>query len=280
MNESELSLYSQNEKEETSLIVKVSLEKIAMLVAGEIDEKIQPNKSGHIIQVGSSALIMFQSVEDQEGSGSKTFHVSLKDYAVSMNPQFKATSTSHASPLIGPTQMEFRSVNTTENSGVVVSREVSVSCDALKASLLAHDVILISEVMEQHLNELKKFESRSDLERKNSSLMVSPGKGSSIATTLKFQLHPFSIILMRKNHIEAKTETYPLFELRGEAYGKLEGCTNALFGDSRADIKMCYYNKETTDWDDIVEPIALTIEFEQQPNDFVSTYVIDLHFDM
>lgn len=273
MNESVLSLYTGNENdilEETSLIVKVSLQKIAILVVGDMRNDNGSSAPTQIIQILSSALIMFQSVEDQDGSGSKTFHVSLKDCAISTTENFKMVSRSLSSPIIGPVGMEFRSVNTTENSGVVVKREVSVSCGALSATLLGQDVLFIVKLLRQYQSELKQFDSNTGL-NKRSMLSPSKEKGSSIATTLKFQLQPYSLKLMR-SRVDAKSETCPFFEVNGEAYGKLEGCSYSLHGESRAETYMCYFNEDTSEWEKIFEPITIVFDFEQQPNDFVSVF--------
>ncbi len=256
------------------MILKVSLQKIAVLVARDPGVKSDSHESSHVIQLTSSALVMFQSIEDQDGSGSKIFHVSLKDYTASINPQFKPISLSRSSPILGPFAMEFRSVNYTENSGVVINREISVSCDTIESSLFFHDVTLMLEVIKEHQNELKKlrFDSN-ETSMTKSNFVASQGKGSSIATTLKFQMQPFSIVLMRTK-IDVKTGICPFFEIRGEGYGKLEGCAHALFGESRADITMCFFNPESKAWEDVVEPFNIVIDFEQQPSDFVSNIVM------
>ena len=54
--------------QETSLILKVSLDKVGLLVAGDIDH-LNPETNTPVIQMMFSALIMYQSVENLDCSG-------------------------------------------------------------------------------------------------------------------------------------------------------------------------------------------------------------------
>ena len=54
------------------------MRKIAVLISGDIDITSKRKEGAPVVQMLSSALIMFQSVEDKDASGNKTFHVSLK----------------------------------------------------------------------------------------------------------------------------------------------------------------------------------------------------------
>lgn len=85
-----------------------------------------------VIQVSSNALIMFQSVENPDGSGSKTLHASLDNLSSSVNTEFEKTQ---APAMIGPTGLEFRVVSGTENMGCIVSQDVSLDCETLKSCL-------------------------------------------------------------------------------------------------------------------------------------------------
>ena len=85
-----------------------------------------------VIQVSSNALIMFQSVENPDGTGSKTLHASLDNLSSSVNTEFEKTQ---APAMIGPTGLEFRIVSGTENMGCIVSNDVSLDCETLKSCL-------------------------------------------------------------------------------------------------------------------------------------------------
>jgi hypothetical protein len=268
--------------EETSLVLKVSLERIAILIAGDIDGKDSPPGSTPVIQMLSSALIMFQSVENCDASGSKTFHISLNDYSVAINSQFKPLPPSKLPPIIGPVAIDFRSVNDTENSGNVVSREISVTCGILKSCLLENDLRVMTEVIQQVVRQIRSFNSNPNCANGEGSIKQVRSshsfqyqyKGSFIATTLKFQFEPFSFVLMR-NAVNGD-KIRPLFDLRGEAYGKLEGCATALYGESRIDMSIYFFSDNTSDWEYIIEPSTILLDFEQQPNDTVSTLLVCL----
>lgn len=256
--------------EETIFILKVSLSKIAVLVSGDIDNTTKPREDAPVIQMLSSALIMFQSVEDSDGSGSKTFHVSLEDYSVSINSQFQPMSPSQLSPVLSPIAIDFRSVNSTQNSGIVMRREVSLSCDTLKSSFQVNDLRTLSKVTEQLLKEIRSIDYSTNDNNSCEQSLKGQERGSLITTSLKFQLQPFSFILLR--NFRDRGVTCPLLDIRGEAYGKVEGCSPTLYGESKIEMSLHFYSNNTSEWEYVIEPASIVIDFEQQLNHKVSLH--------
>ena len=267
------SYHSQNaseELEETSIIMKISLKTIAVLVAGDIDNSKISTKGTPIIQMLSNALIMFQSVENHDASGNKTLHISLNDYSMSLNSLFNPTSPSQLPPIVGPVAVDFRAVYGTENAGIVVKKEVSMSCDYFKSNFQVVDINKLATVVEQVLNEVKQFRyaPNNNDEPNDKTTTKSTGKGLFFATTTKLQLQAFSFVL--SNNCVVRKVSYPLLDLRGEAYVKVEGCESALYGDSKIDVSLHFYSKDISEWVHIMEPVSLFFDFEKQANHMVS----------
>lgn len=253
--------------EETSFILKVSLKKIAVLFAGNIDD-IRENhiENTPMIQMLTSALVMFQSVEDHDMSGNKTFHISIKDYSISVNSQFQTMPPSLWPPIIGPLAIDFRSVYATENSGVIIRKEVSITSGALKSSFELNDFNVMAKVVQQLIKEVQTFKYNKD--DTNLGQREDKEKNSFLSTTLNFQLQPFSFLLMR--YCSYRGFTCPFLDVRGEAYGKLEGCAAAFYGECKIEMSLLFFSNNNSDWEHVVEPTSVVFDFEQQPNRSVS----------
>lgn len=124
---------------DSSILFRVTIRE-STLLAGRptVPTKFRPRRkrvvasSFAVIQVSSNALVMFQSVENPDGTGSKTLHASLDNLSSSVNTEFEKTE---SPAMIGPTGLEFRVVSGTENMGCIVSQEVSLDCETLKSCL-------------------------------------------------------------------------------------------------------------------------------------------------
>lgn len=270
-NTSKESVQSSNrtkiDKVETSLIVKVSLDKIFVSIAGNIDDnKNDPLNNVPIVQMYSNALVMFQSVEDHDASGNKTFHISLKDYSISVHHRYDAMRPLQSPPILGPVAIDFRSVNDTENRGIIVKREVSISSDILKSSFQSSDIRCLINVAKQLLKEVQTFNYDTNSSNKGNTgpSREDKGKGLLVATTLKFQLQPFSFVLMK--YCKEQQVICPLLDFRGEAYGKIDGYTSALYGESKLEISLYFFSGNTSDWEHVMEPTSITVDFDEQPN--------------
>jgi hypothetical protein len=237
------------------------------------------SKSHAVIQVLSKSLIMFQSIENPDGSGSKTLHMSLDNLSVSINTEFERVSVSEVPPAIGPTASEIRIVYSTENLGCVVS----------KACLAPEDMILLTTVSRYVFERLRSFGNQSfqtgdrvddtlherlgrgrTTQSKRSSIIRYQKQGTGIATRVRLEMQLFSLILL-KGH-RPNIGTIPVFDLNINALkGNVEGCMSALSGDCIALVSGSFFNTEIGDWEYSVEPVQMVLSIDQMPNELVSS---------
>ena len=150
---------------DSSIIFKVTL-KESTLLAGHPTEEIQRSPFTHnqgtpfaVIQILSNALIMFQSIENPDATGSKTLHVSVDNASSLVNTEFVRVSPAQAPPMIGPTGAEFRVVYATENLGCVVSQDISLDCEGVKSCLTPNDLSIMISVSRTMFERLRAFGS-------------------------------------------------------------------------------------------------------------------------
>jgi hypothetical protein len=237
-----------------------------------------------VIQVSSNALVMFQSVENPDGTGSKTLHASLDNLSASVNTTFERMPPTHAPPMIGPTGAEFRVVYATENLGCVVSQDVSLDCETLKSCLTPNDIIILFSISRKMLERLRSFDipgqpddvpcqqqqqqPHRSSKRSTLSLIRYQKKGTGIATRIRAEIHSFSFVLLRAYRSKYGATELLDFNMR-RLKGKLEGCMSALSGDCSASVAVNFYNSEVGDWEYAVEPVTLVLTVDQMPNEVV-----------
>ena len=233
-----------------------------------------------VIQLSSNALVMFQSVENPDGTGSKTLHASLDNLSASVNTEFERISPSQAPPMIGPTGAEFRVVYATENLGCVVSQDISLDCETLKSCLTPNDMMILLSISRKMLERLRAF----DLQGQPTTLPGRPRpkgsalslvryqkKGTGIATRIRAEIHSFSFILLRAYRSKYGATELLDFNIR-RLKGRLEGCMSALSGECNASIAVNFYNSEVADWEYAVEPFNVVLAVDQMPNELVSYF--------
>jgi hypothetical protein len=232
-----------------------------------------------VVQVLSNALILFQSIENPNATGSKTLHVSVDNVSSLVNTDFERVLPNQASPMIGPTSGEFRVVYATENFGCIVSQDISFDCEGLKACLTANDVSILLNVCNTMLDRLKAFGTSSD-ERKNAfhpssktiqplaSLMRYKKQGAGIATRMRAEVHTFSFVLLRAFKSLVGAPEFLDFRLEN-VKSKLQGCMSALTGECSATLSINFFNDEVADWEYAVEPFPCSLSIEQMPNELV-----------
>eukprot|EP00536_Pseudo-nitzschia_multiseries_P006274 jgi/Psemu1/318867/estExt_fgenesh1_pm.C_1300027 len=271
---------------DSSLIVKVTV-KDGCILAGRPTFSSPGNKNNHkirqtysfaVVQVISNALVMFQSIENADASGSKTLHVSLDNLCGSVDTEFEKMSPTQASPMIGPSEAEFRLVNATENMGRPVSNDISIDCEQLRSSLTPNDLsILISivEIMRQRLKGIQGFaygprDKRVNKEEKNSlsSLLKYQKKGTGIATNIRVELQNFSFVVLRTFQSRYGAPEFLSFNLN-HLKTRLNGCVSALSGEFITDISVDFYNSEVSEWEYAVEPFPLKLSVDQMPNEMI-----------
>ena len=238
----------------------------------------QTTYSFAVVQVISNALVMFQSIENADASGSKTLHISLDNLCGSVDTDFEKMSPEKVSPMIGPSAAEFRLVIATENMGCPVSNDVSIDCEKLRSSLTPNDLsILISivDIMRQRLKGIQGFITASSdkraLKQKKgplSSFMKYQKRGTGIATNIRIELQTFSFVVLRTFQSRYGAPEFLNFNLN-EVKARLNGCVSALSGECRSRISVGFYNSEVSEWEHAIEPFPLKLSVDQMPNEMI-----------
>lgn len=274
---------------DSSILFKVTIRESTLLAGRPTNSKSSDRKTRRknngtsfaVIQLLSNALIMFQSVENPDGSGSKTLHASLDNLSASVNTEFESIRPSELPPMIGPTGAEFRVVYATENLGCVVSHDISLDCETLKSCLTPNDMFILLNITGKMLERLRTFDFQN--QDRQSNLPVRPGpskrpalsfvryqkKGTGIATRIRAEVHSFSFVLLRAYRSKYGATEFLDFNIRG-LKGNLGGCMSALSGECNASFSVNFYNSEVADWEYAVEPFNVRLTVDQMPNELVS----------
>jgi hypothetical protein len=278
----------QNSASDSSILFKVTLQDMTLLAGrplmlsnkSKATDDAEAAQSYAVVQVVANALFMFQSVENCDGSGSKTLHASVDNLSASANTEFDRLSPKVA-PMIGPTAAEFRIVYGTENLGSVVSQDISLDCEALKASLTPNDAFIIKSVGDSIHQRLQRFVvsnsqcqgvMRSQARRPRRvlhSLVRFQRKGAGIATAIRFEIQHVSFVLLEA--FRSKQGTRPLFDVRFSSFkGRFNGCMTALSGECNASISVNHFNADLNEWESTIEPANIDVSVEQMPDELVS----------
>jgi hypothetical protein len=272
----------RKEASDSSLLFKVTI-KESSLLAGRPTEATNRRRSDRncrqqtisfaVVQVCSNALIMFQSIENPDSSGVKTLHLSLDNLSASVVADFDRAQA--ASPMIGPTGFEFRMVNSTENFGVVVSREVSFDCENLKSCLTPGDMFVLLSVLRTMLARLYyKHPYQQSLLKgrpKNflNSIFMYQERGAMVATNIRLQCHSISFILLRPYHSKVGAPEFLSMNIK-DFKARFGGCISALSGECSANLSIDFYNDGVSSWEYAVEPFQVILNIDQMPEEVVS----------
>jgi hypothetical protein len=265
---------------DSSILFRVTLNE-STLLAGRPTATVQNEPSGNrspsfaVIQVLSNALIMFQSIENPDATGTKTLHISVDNLSALVNTEFERVTSTQAPTIMEPTGAEFRVVYSTENFGCVVSQDVSLDCDSVKSCLTPNDMSIFINISRTMFERLRAFGIQQGFEnnggRRNifSSLIRYQKKGTGIATRVRAEIQTLSFVLLRayKSHFGAPE--FLDFNVK-HVKGLLEGCMSALSGECSALAAVNFFNSEVSDWEYAVEPFPLALGVEQMPNELVS----------
>ena len=279
---------------DSSLLIKVTVRDSTVLAGRPTTANSNVSSSGKrfprrrkpvsfaVVQVMSNALIMFQSIENPDASGSKTLHVSFDNLSASVDTHFERVLTSQVGPMIGPTGAEFRVVYATENLGCVVSHDISLDCEHLKSCLTPNDMSILVSIIRTMMERLRGVqdyndpgEDREDIKRQRARNMVSSliryqKRGTGIATSIRVEVQTFSFVLLRAFRSKYGAPEFLSFNLR-ELKSRLGGCMSALSGEGTASISVDFYNSEVSDWEYAVEPFSVVLGIDQMPNELVSS---------
>lgn len=283
---------------DSSILFKVTLRESALLIGKPVvvssralplmdmsAKKRETERSNAVIQILSKSLIMFQSIENPDGSGSKTLHASLDNFSIALNTAFEPVPLSEVSPSIGPTASEIRVVYATENLGCVVSQDVSLDCESVKACLAPEDIKILATISRYVFERLRTFSDQNWPERKQSgsdkstdtgkqtlsmgsSIIRYQKKGTGIATRLRVEIQLLSFVLLKT--YRPNIGAIPIFDLNVKALkANVEGCMSALTGEIAALVSTNFFNRELGDWEYAIEPFQMILAIDQMPNELV-----------
>lgn len=232
-----------------------------------------------VVQVLSNALVMFQSIENPDASGTQTLHVSLDNLSASVNTEFNRISPNELGPMIGPTGAEMRLANITEDLGRVVSHDISIDCESLKSSLTLNDLSILVSILGTMRRRLRGVqdpledgtsEGSHAIQHSPFSLATYQKRGKGIATDVRIELHSFSFVVLRDFKTKYGAPEFLALKL-SNLKSRLGGCVSALSGECSAIISLDFYNAEVSDWEHAVEPFPMKISVDQMPNELVNT---------
>jgi hypothetical protein len=279
---------SQKATLDSSILFRVTLHEMTLLAGHPLSvmEKYRQEGNGSanisfaVVQVVANSLLMFQSVENANGSGSKTLHVSVDNLSASANTEFYRLPAKLA-PMIGPTATDFRVVYSTENLGSVVSQDFSLDCEALKASFTPNDLLLIASVVDTIYERLQRFgnldatllREYDPTRQPMSSFVRYQKKGAGIATSIRFEIQLLSVILLEP--YQSKQGTRPLFDVRfNDLKGRLRGCLTAISGDCNTSVSVNHFNFDLGEWESTIEHTELHLTLERMPNEMVRIFCL------
>lgn len=276
---------------DSSLLFKVTI-KDGTILAGRPTAKQKPGRkvprslrqsyAFAVVHIVSNALVMFQSIENPDASGSKTLHISLDNLSASVNTAFENIPSSLGSPMIGPTGAEFRITNSTENQGCVVSHDISLDCEHLKSALTPTDLAILVSIVKTMMTRLRgepdSYQSSTKRQKNQSTQSSSVSKfvkyqkrGTGIATNIRVEFQTTSFVVLRAFQSKYGAPEFLALNLK-ELKAKLGGCVSALSGECSAGISVDFYNSEGGTWDYAVEPFDVALSVDQMPNELVSVH--------
>lgn len=232
-----------------------------------------------VVQVLSNALIMFQSIENPDATGSKTLHISVDNVSASVATRFERVSSDKTPPMLEPTGAEFRIAYSTENFGCIVSQDISVDCDSVRSCLTPADLSIVTSVSKTMVSRLRAFNSpQTVLSNKRrtkgvSAMLRYQKKGTGIATRIRAEIQNFSFILLRAYKSQFGAPEFLDFRVNGVKC-LLEGCVSAMSGECTANVSINLFNGEVPGWEYVAEPCFITLGVEQMPNEVVSVVLL------
>ena len=229
-------------------------------------------------EIRTNALVMFQSIENDDGSGTRTLHISLDDFSFSIKESGEGMLASEsAHEILNPFAAEFRIVYLTQNLGSVVSQDFSAHCASLAVSLSPRRIESLRRLGGNVLRSItdsgiRKKDKLDDGETKDSfaigSFIRYKKKGTGIATQVRLELGSSSLVLFRPS--ASGISLSPLFDFSAkEVKASINGCISALSGEISALFCINYHNAEIAEWEYAIEPFKLHIELEQMPDEVI-----------
>ena len=271
------------ERAESMFVVKVAVKEavvqigwgVRRLHGSEVEEK---SKEHSAMQISFCILLMFQSTENLDSSGKRVIHASFDNLWSSMVKDFAVVSLYKCTPLLAPFACEFRAVSSTANFGEVVCQDLALDSDSIEVSISKHNLAYLTEMLCNFVEECRLLGSMLAAKTTDSSFITKyKNQGRSIATTVGFQLQPWSFTLLSQANPNVAIE--PLLNIRGAASGKVDGCMCALSGELKIETSLFFFSRNVGEWVHLMETLCVSVELEYQPNDVVrSTGILLLQY--
>ena len=255
---------------DSSLILKV-IAKTTVLAGRPIVEKMESRSRGSssavVVQSSCDFLLMFQSIENVDGSGSRTIHISIDDLVSSIVNKFDPSPRSEVTPILGPISAELRAVYGTVLLGTIISKDFSFDCDTIQACFSNEDFYVVRNIYCKMMERLRRSKNRSKSSSPQSGFLYQQSRGSGVATNLRFEIQTCKLIFMRKNIISKKS--LPFLDIRvSPVKGRFQGCVSAMSGEMNVILAINYFNEaQKCDWEHIIEPVPFVAALDQMPNE-------------
>jgi hypothetical protein len=265
---------------DSSIHFRVTLRKSTLLVGRPTSLTHLPSPRSQrlsfaVVQVVSNTLLMFQSIENPDATGTKTLHISIDNVSALVHTEFECVSPAHAPLILEPTGAEFRIVYSTENFGCIVSQDISFNYDTIKSCLTTNDASIVLNVLRTMFERLRSFGAPTEGTEPKipgngfSTFLRYQKRGTGVATRIRFEIHSFSFVLLRTYKSFFGAPEFLDFNV-SHLKGLLDGCISALSGELSCVLAIVSFNSNVVDWEYAVEPCFLNMGFEQMPNEFVS----------
>jgi hypothetical protein len=270
---------------DSSIHFRVTLNNCTVLVGRPTSSPLKSplhhqNLSFAVIQVISNALVMFQSIENPDATGTKTLHVSVDNVSGLVNTKFEYICPNQAPLILEPTGGEFRVVYYTENFGCIVSQDVSINLDSVKSCLTLNDASIIINISRTMIERLRSFGIQRDFDGAGarrlgafSSFVRYQKKGTGVATRIRIEIHTLTFVVLRAYKTFLGAPEFLDFSIK-HVKGLFEGCVSAFSGELTCIFSIASYNSNASDWDHAIEPCSLNIGMEQMPNELVRIIIL------
>ena len=257
------------------LLLKVQMKNTIIIVGthsiidSEYLESDNLERKTFAAQLFTNALIMFQSVENPDASGTRTLHVSLNDLSASLINKLDPVSIYECPPILSPLSAEFRATYTTENLGELFSQDFSLGSESVHICISPFDFQSINELAKGIMPALNIALDKLDTRRlEKTSFGEYVKKGSGVSTTIRLELETFSFLILR--HFKSNFGSKPLFDMTAHQIKiMLDGFSSAMSGDFTSIVLINFFNIDDSGWEFVVEPIDSTFQIDQFPNELV-----------
>jgi len=253
---------------DSNLLVKVSVNNACIII------EIEKDSSSEKIDLSSNLLFMFQSVENSNGTGSKTVHLSIDDFQSTTSGDFHDAELTKRSSFIAPTSAEMRLFYSSVLGGKVISQDYSLQCNKIDICLSPENLNTISSIAKD-LNSGACVKSEvTEVQKSNNFLSIFKYQksGSGISTQIRFEVQSLSCVIGRPLWTNCPQ---PLFDIHiNEVKLALTGCISALSGECSLSVSIGYFNTSISDWEHAVEPFFAVLAIEQMPNEFAVSLAV------